>query len=260
MTRWQVAASLLVLIGLREYRLATVEVRDAESGEAISDSAVRVHYKRYMDFFPPRDSAGKTDQNGTVKLRVAETNRLLEITVAADGYLGKRLSYGSHAFFEGQRDKKLVVNLYRKPTPTIDLIFPKGFMGVVKIRRNRTNELIQGRPGQRHFAFRVPDSGHLEIPANRLLCDSDPIAWTAKYDDGVRIRSLGDDGGPIADGTFALRWVACDAQDEDLFVIGRSDDAQKVVDSVHTSSIEHGCQVQTFDREAYNGLKLGKVP
>ncbi len=86
-----------------------------------------------------------------------------------------------------------------------------------------------------------------------------PVVWIAKYVNGTAIRSLDDDGGPIADDDIALRWFTC-TDHEDFFAAGTCDDERKIDTIVNPTHIERNCKTSVFDHEAYQRLTLASPP
>jgi hypothetical protein len=257
MKQWMLVGLLLAWPSFRHYRPVTFEVRDAESGAAIPNCKIEVTFPHYMELFAPRSTSGPTGLTGSVKLTVAETKtRTLMISTSAEGYLFEQLSYSGGEFFQYVGNAHFVMPLYKQPAPVIELVLPSGFRGALKVRMKRTDELVQGQPGQRSFTFMVPASGLLEIRATRQLRHM-LVRWAARYAEGTRIRSLADSGGPISDHDIALRRIPSPGE---LFVVGTLRDEQRIDEIVNPSHFEENCRVRTFSAEAYKKLKLGSAP
>jgi hypothetical protein len=255
--------SVLALLGFYRSHPVTVQVRDAESGAPIRDARVDVRYVRYLDLLSPPDFSRKTDRSGKIKLKIVNWPKQVFTQVSADGYLEDRPQRHlvSQEFFKEGNVRPLAVSLYAKPDPQVELVIPRGFRGVLKVRLRRTDRLDQERSGQRRFAFHVPESGQLEIQANPLMQRRNPREWKAQYDDGTPIRSLGLSGCPVPepDEIIALRWVYIDVDDGTIIaVVGNSDDHRRIYDIV--CPMQSDGRDRRFRPDACERLKPGVIP
>jgi hypothetical protein len=265
MTGRLLTLSVLALLGFYRHQPVTLEVRDAESGLPIRDARVDVHYLRFMQLLAPGDFSGKTDGNGKILLQVANWDNAVHVSTSADGYIENERSLPPVSKKSKRRtDKAIVVSLYKKLSLQIELILPKGFRGVLKVRHLPT-EFTSGRPRQRMFSVQVPNSGRVDIPNTPPFQDVRSIEWLATYDDGTPLPSL--HSSPLAehDETVALRWITAEhpwitaEHIEDLFVVGTSDDEHRIRDRLFPTP-SPGHLRGHVEPGAFEQLKLKVIP
>jgi hypothetical protein len=202
-------------------RDVTVVVRDAESKKPIPGAEVSIYYLHLIDPFAPAESGGTTGPDGAVRLRAAPYPGLF-MEAQASGYLGQ----GCTSALEGletiepanwltgrkQRPVVRVVELYCEPGPTVELVLPDGYRGIVKVV-----EALDDRPaaGKRRFTFPVPPSGVVEMRGPRVLAHATALEFTARYANGT---PLPRDGTAVG-----LRWLEAPG-DGHYFVVGTQAD------------------------------------
>jgi hypothetical protein len=158
---------------LHGYRPVAVLVRDAETKKPIAATEVRISYPCATGTFVPQDSTGTTGDDGIARLRAAPYGELaLRLDGTAKGYL----SDGINLPLEGikaietahwgekveQRPVNFVLELYAEPGPTVELVVPVGYHGLVKA------DVLVGEDapcpsGQRCFSSAVPPSGVVQV-------------------------------------------------------------------------------------------------
>jgi hypothetical protein len=236
-----------------DYRHATVLIRDAETKQPIAGAEVRLSYVSLLDPFAPWPSSGKTGQDGTTRLwAVAYEGAGAVMSVSADGYHyevihvsaeavrsigdGKsqlRAVAGSNgltslmpatpavhvheqkqATGNGKAQPSIVVDLYSKPEPSVELIVPTGYRGMVVAEVKLAAE--EDVSGKRAYCFKVPASGVVEIKGSEILRRGH-TEYKACYADGTRLDRYADKE------TVGFRWITCDWARE-FFAIGTQKD------------------------------------
>jgi len=199
---------------LRTYRPVTVLARDAETQKLIPGAEVRIFYPLTPPQLAPANSIGTTGDDGTARLRAAPTEEGFSMETTAPGYLldqkslaGDVVAIPPNEPFQlfGRKEQppvSLVAELYAEPGPTIELVLPSGYRGLVKVEV-RPRDDVPCPPGQRRFRYEVPPSGDVEATGPALLrrlpnfvasyADGAPLSAKAK-DDEVGLRWLSSDG------------------------------------------------------------------
>jgi len=191
--------SLLLLApgcqALHRYRPVAVLARDAETKQPIAGAEVRITYPFTAPTCAPWDSSGTTKADGVAHLRAApygENGIMLDVT--AKGYMFEDKGIPIEAvvaippagIFEAvaRRPVNFVMELYAEPRPTIELIVPVGFRGLVKVDVQIKDDapLVAG---QRCFSYIVPASGAVQATGPSLLRRVFPQDYHAKVADGT---------------------------------------------------------------------------
>ena len=182
-----------------QYRPVAVQVRDAETKKPIPGAVVHISYPLTRPSYAPYDSTGPTGGDGIARLRAAPYgDEGILIEAAAEGYLAENKHLSIEAvqaiapahFFEdvNRRAANDVLELYAGPSPTVELVVPTGYRGIVKAEM-----LIQADatcpPGQRTFSYEVPPSGVIQVVGPSLLGRVGPSDFRARYVDGTPLTS-----------------------------------------------------------------------
>jgi hypothetical protein len=208
---------------LHQYRPVAVLVRDANTHQPIPDAEVRVWYPMTQPATAPYDSCGVTGEDGVARLRAApygDASIVLEAN--AKGYLYEAKDIPVAAvqaipqghWFEAveQRPVSFVLEMYTGPRPTVELVVPAGYRGLVKVAV-QTEESVSGAPGQRSFSYTVPPSGEVEVVGPPLLRHAVPAEFRARYADGATLS-------PEAKGTEAGFWWLRSEGRWECFLVG----------------------------------------
>jgi hypothetical protein len=160
----------------------TVLVRDAETGKPVPDASVTLQDGPLVcgGLLAPPTCQGTTGQDGTVRFHPDPyQNDEVLLSAGADGYL----SHGRRLPREAARGH-VTLDIYAKPAPTVELVVPDGYRGVVKAE---VHTLCRGqcRPGQRSFSFPVPANGIVEVYGPDFLLDPYVVTYRARYAGGA---------------------------------------------------------------------------
>ncbi len=176
-------------------RPVSVQILDADNKQPIVDARAEISYPLAGNFLPPGPSLGTTGKNGIAQLTASvkgDTQILLE--VVAEGYLPEHRflpletvrAIKPAGLFEllERRPPNLVVEMYtEKPLPTIDLLLPPGYRGLVQLDM-QVPEDAPGVAGQRQFSYIVPSSGSVQVTGPAVLGRFPVPNVMAKYADG----------------------------------------------------------------------------
>jgi hypothetical protein len=161
------------------YRPMPVLALDADTKQPIPGVAVNVSYPLAQQYFAPWESAGTTGQDGVARLRAAPYgDGGILVDVAAKGYMNEQKfltkdevqAVAPAYLFEDvqRRTPQLVVELIAAPRPTVEIVVPPGFAGMVKAKI-QIQENAPRAPGQRNFTYDLPPSGEILITGPPLF-------------------------------------------------------------------------------------------
>ena len=178
-----------------QYRPVTVLARDAETKKPIPGADVRISYPLTQPSLAPWDSNGPTGEDGVARLRAAPYGDAgIRIAVTANGYMSDETSLPVSAveaikpagFFEAadRRSAEVVLELYADPHPTVDLVVPPGYRGLVKADV-QTLDNAPVVPGQRSFSYIVPTTGLVHVTGPALLKRVYAADFRLRYADGA---------------------------------------------------------------------------
>jgi hypothetical protein len=196
---WRIGVAFLLLgAGCQSmycYRPVAIQARDAETKQPIPGADIHIAYPYAPASKSPYESSGTTGPDGVAQLRAApygETGVRLEAT--ATGYLSEQKFLPVEAvaavepahFFEKVEDRPVsfVIELYSGATPTVELVVPTGYHGVVKVAVEARDD-IPCPPGQRSFRYEVPWSGEVQVIGPSLLSRVVSSDFHAHYADGT---------------------------------------------------------------------------
>ena len=180
---------------LYRYKPVPILVRDAETKAPIAGAEVHISYPLIRPSTAPYESVETTAQDGMAHLRAAPgCDAGIVMTAAAKGYMSEERS----VLAETIRDlpspplvktadpppAPFVVELYAEPHPTIELVVPAGYRGVVEC----TVEIQEDAPfprGQRCFSCEVSSSGVARLKGPPLLRRVSALDYRAKFADGT---------------------------------------------------------------------------
>jgi uncharacterized membrane protein YgcG len=212
---------------LHAYRPVVVQARDAETKQPISGAEVLVAYPLVESFPAPEQSTGTTGNDGVTRVRAAPYGNVgIQVTVAAKGYLSEEKDVSvavlqaiqPAGWFEAveRRPVNFVVELYAGPQPTVELVVPTGYRGLVKVDLQARDD-VACPPGQRLFSYEVPPSGILSSAGPVLLRRVFGANFTARYADGTPFPRQ------AADGALGLWWLRTEGNTQ-CFVVGTRDE------------------------------------
>jgi hypothetical protein len=196
-----------------------IQVRDAETKQPIAGAEVRAWYpmRRYGS---AQETATVTAADGMTLLPLTADSAGMMVEAQAHGYLFGELSVPSEVFTEhSSPPTRVVVELFAEPAPSVELIVPNGFHGVVKAEL-RYDESLSFPPGQRRFCYEVSrGSVHIQGPLFFRLIS--PADYRARYQDGRPISSSADQL------EIGLHWLKCEGDDQ-YFVVGTQSEFEAI--------------------------------
>lgn len=205
-------------LGCNTYQPLQFSVRDAETGEPIPRATIDVHYHYVLDPFHPNATSNLADGQGNAIVKVA-TKYSGSVATSAEGYIPE-----SEQLLRVKSESPRQEWLYRMPRPTVEIVVPDGYRGLLSITIEPTESRIQDVPGQRHFVFHASDTGNVHIKATPLL--SDWSRWFSRlpvsYENGRKIPDRDDHD--VAEQHVAARFIGGGGQDQLRYVIGTSED------------------------------------
>jgi hypothetical protein len=191
-----IAAALLVgCETMQSSRPVTVFVRDAETKMPIPQASARISYPVGQAFFLPTVSTGLTADDGAVPLRATPVeDALITLEITARGYLDEMTELAPTSiasiepahYFEDVRKRPpaIVVELYAAPRPTIELIVPVGYKGLIKSELEIREDSVSAK-GQRTFSVPVDPTGVALAAGPPLLKHVDPSDYVGQFADGT---------------------------------------------------------------------------
>lgn len=205
---------------LYRYRPVPVMVRDAETKQPIADAEVHLSYPLSRDSLAPFDYSERTGADGIAHVRAAPYGDFgVRVDASAANYSPQHVTLSTesiqhvepaHPFEETERRRpEVVVEMYREPRFTIELIVPTGYRGEIKAEV----ELQDGGtvpPGQRCFRYQVAD-GFVRINGPGVLRRVNPSDYRACYTDGT----------PLTETTLlkvGFRWLHGKGNEQYFFV------------------------------------------
>jgi hypothetical protein len=217
---------------LHRYRPVLVQVRDAETKQPIAEAQVRISYPFTRPSWAPWECCEPTGEDGVAHLRAAPYGKagvLLEASAA--NYLSEQQSHAADTiaaikpaplFAPHKEDQPVhfVLDLYAGPEPSVELIVPSGYLGLVKATVQVLDDLPP-TPGQRAFRFEVSTSGEVLVKGPAILRRVSFLEFRAHYPSGTVLSQHPD----VAD--VGLRWLKTDGNDQ-YFVVGTQSDYDRI--------------------------------
>jgi hypothetical protein len=208
---------------LQGFRPVAVVTQDAETGKPIAGADVRLSYPLTDSPFGPRDAFGTTGPDGVARLQATPSgDAFFTVSANARGYLLEEIDLPMDAIAAAEpagpfksadpRPTRLVVKLYAEPGPTVELIVPAGYRGLVKAEF-RVQDDAACPPGRRCFRYAVPPSGLVAVTGPRLLRRVFPADFRFRYADGQPLTPEAK-GSPVG-----YWWLKSDGRDQ-WFVVG----------------------------------------
>jgi hypothetical protein len=184
-------------------RPVAVQALDAETNKPIPGAEVHLSYPLNQSPFAPADCSATAGPDGIARLSATPYgDEGVHVGVSAPGYLseGKALTaefvqaIERAQFFEAveRRPANVVVALYAGPNPTVELVLPVGYRGLVKAEVVARND-IPCPPGQRSFSTTVPASGVVQVTGPLLLRRVGEADFGARFADGTPLRITGEE-------------------------------------------------------------------
>jgi len=176
------------------YRPVAVLARDAETKQPIPGAEISLTYPLTSSSRSPWESSETTGDDGVAHLRAVPNGDAILVKATAKSYLSEEKDLPikvvealepAHPFERvAQRPVSFVVELYAEPHPTVELVVPNLYRGLVKAEVTVQDD-APCPPGQRCFSFVVPLSGEVHVIGPSLLRRVFPPDFLAKYADGT---------------------------------------------------------------------------
>jgi hypothetical protein len=213
------------------YRPVSVLVRDAETKQPVPGAQVRITYPLTRPSVAPYDSAEATGGDGIAHLRAAPFGEAgLRVDASANGYLPEVLNVPVQAIEEIEpapligtdhpRPVNFVLEMCAGPSPTVELVLPNGFRGLVRADIQVHDE-VPCPPGQRCFRYQVDPSGYVLVSGPAMLRRVYTPDYRARFADGT---PLAREGGVL---DVVFRPIKADI-DVQYFVVGNQKDFDEV--------------------------------
>jgi hypothetical protein len=205
-------------------RPLTILVRDAETQAPIANARIHLHA---MEGHLPGADMGNAGDDGIAHLAApGNDTRALGIEAEAKGYMEANTFISSESLKaiepsprfgkDKPRPVAVTVDLYAGPRPSVELVIPAGYHGVLKTDRAIEHDLACP-PGQRRFTFPVAADGSVRVTGPGMLERVDVADYRFRYEDNAPISSK-------ADHTPLGYWWLRHEGNVDYFVVGDKGD------------------------------------
>jgi hypothetical protein len=204
-------------LSFRKSREVTVQVLDAETGKPVAGAEVRVHYPLVRASYAPPPAVATAGTDGIVQLKTAQVADLTAVVEAtAAGYLcaAENLPVELEAT-TGRGPAPFALKMFAGPRPTVELVLPDGYRGVVKVQ-TRIQDDAPCTPGQRLFRYEVPSTGTVLVVGPPLFRRSPP-EFQARHVSGAVL------GKHPRDTDIGFWWLQTEAPYE-VYVVGTHDE------------------------------------
>jgi hypothetical protein len=216
---------------LHPYTPVSIVARDAETKKPIPGADVRISYPLTSPDIAPYDSTGKTGEDGIARLRAAPSgDDVIMVNVNAQGYMfedknlpadvAKVIEQASLFAWADRQPVTFVVEMFAEPRPTVELVIPAGYRGVVKADV-QVREDVSCPPGQRCFRYEVSPSGEVQVTGPTLLRRVLAPDFHAKFADGDSLSVQPEDSelgfwALRSEGSVQLFWVGTQSEYDNL--------------------------------------------
>jgi hypothetical protein len=205
-------------------RPLTILVRDAETQAPIANARIHLHA---MEGHLPGADTGNAGDDGIIHLQApGHDTRAIGIEAEAKGYMEANTFVSSESLKaiepsprfgkDKPRPVAVTVDLYAGPRPSVELVIPTGYHGVIKTDRAIEHDLACPK-GQRRFSFPVAADGSAHVTGPGMLERVDVADYRFRYEDNAPISSK-------ADTTPLGFWWLRHEGNVDYFVIGDKGD------------------------------------
>jgi hypothetical protein len=236
---------------LHSYRPVPILVKDADTKQPIAGAEVRISYPFTENARAPWCSSGITGSDGVARLRAAPVGDIgILVELETRGYLSERKDLPiatvqalqpAHWFEEVERRPAAIVfEMYAEPRPTVELIVPSGYRGMVQVRV-QAQDNAPCAPGQRKFSYVVSEPAVALVTGPSILAHVLPPDFVARYAHGQILSRDPKNGEP------GLWWMKSEGEAQ-YFLVGtrgefdilcRSDDSSGA-HGRHSSSVGKG--------------------
>jgi hypothetical protein len=195
---------------------------------------------------------GATGADGVAQLRAAPYGHAgISMEATAAGYMFADRTVTTEAVEDiaspsifrkdPPRQVNFVVELYAEPHPSVELVVPTGYRGLIKVEM-RFQEDAPSTPGQRTFTYEVQSSGAAQVVGPPLLRRVLATDFHAKFADGTLLT-----GRPEND-KLGFWWLRSEGNAQ-LFWVG----TQMEYDNLHHADEREG----TGEPKVSHGQKAG---
>jgi len=126
-----------------------------------------------------------------------------------------------------RRPPSFVLEMYAEPSPTVELVVPTGYHGVIEA------EVAPRTPGQRCFSYVVSPTGAVQVIGPPLLRRVLPAMFTARYADGTPLSRNPQDT------EIGFWWLKHDGR-SDSFLVGTKSEWKRSRPSDEGATRSHG--------------------
>jgi hypothetical protein len=198
-----------------------VTVRDAETHAPVSGATV--HMWRYGSHEKERDVSFTTGADGVAHVRLAPPDEggvfasvsspnCLPVQVNLPQDISDALTSAKPFHPYSGPPLSITVDVFAGPRPTVELVLPSGFRGLVKAKVC-VNAEGQWTPGQRAFSYKVPADGVVRVEGPPVFGQATGPDFVAKFADDTPLPK--DGKGDVV----ALRWIRREGN-EVCFAVG----------------------------------------
>jgi hypothetical protein len=224
---------------LHDYRPVSVQARDAETKQPIPGAQVHISYPLTEHAVAPADSSGTTGADGVALLRAAPYGHAgIAVQATAPGYMFENKTLTVEAvqaieppsFFcnDSPRPVSFVVDMYAEPHPSVELVVPTGYRGLIKAEMQFRDDAACA-PGQRTFTYDVQPSGSAQVIGPPLLRRVLAPDFHAKFSDGTPLT------GHPENANLGFWWLRSEGNTQ-IFWVG----TQLEYDNIHHASEREG--------------------
>jgi hypothetical protein len=172
-----------------------VLVRDAETGKPVRGAEVRVACT-HASASPLAHAGGfaQSGDDGVARLAVCPEDGFgASVRTEAAGYLYEDDYLSAEAlgaieppsFWSKSEGKpSLVMALYAAPSPSVEMVVPDGFRGVITAEVSAVDK-TPAQPGIRNFSFAVSPEGKVQVVGPAILRKAKALDFTARYAAGT---------------------------------------------------------------------------
>jgi hypothetical protein len=165
-----------------------------------------------------------TGEDGIARMHLRPTAEFaFSFDASAEGYLPAERFVStaiiqalppSYFAASGSAKPTVVVEIFAGPRPTVELVVPNGYHGVLRAEV-QTDENITYTPRQRLFRYDVPDSGVVQVVGPPVLLQGLSPVIQAHYANGTPLNREQQ----LTNDQVGLRWVR-DEGNTQVFVVG----------------------------------------
>ena len=237
-------------IAFYTYEKYHAKVIDAEANVPVNDVTINIRYLTMVPYLnPARPVEVTTRQDGSAAFSVADYASA-KWRIKAEGYLPiYEYGYRVPDIFNIETGNNVIIPIYQKPEPKIEIIVPDGYRGPVALHLIPANKWIQETPGKRAFSFTMMPNGYVPVQASLLFHDIDIFSITARYENGKKISCPRYK--PDGPNDICLLWVYSMGE-KILYSIGTEKERDNLWNTVWVEILDYGDIARTLDPDIFN--------